>query len=222
MRGRFITFEGGEGTGKSTHTKLLAEHLRAAGLEVVLTREPGGSPGAEIIRHVILSGAAKPLGPEVETMLFASARDDHLRTTIRPALERGAWVICDRFADSTRVYQGVVGSVDPRLIGELERITVGDTVPDLTFVLDVPADVGLARAGKRRGAAEADRFESEDLDFHEKLRAGFRALALGEPDRCVLIDATAPRSDVAADIWSVVEKRLNPSAASPIVGEAAR
>ncbi len=165
MRGRFITFEGGEGTGKSTHTKLLAERLRAAGIEVVLTREPGGSPGAEIIRHVILSGAAKPLGPEAETMLFASARDDHLRTTIRPALKRGAWVICDRFADSTRVYQGIVGSVDPRLIGELERITVGDTMPDLTFVLDVPADVGLARARHRRGAAEADRFESEDAGF---------------------------------------------------------
>jgi dTMP kinase len=222
MRGRFITFEGGEGTGKSTHTKLLAERLGAAGIEVVLTREPGGSPGAEIIRHVILSGAAKPLGPEAETMLFASARDDHLRTTIRPALARGAWVICDRFADSTRVYQGIVGSVDPRLIGELERITVGDTVPDLTFVLDVPADLGLVRAGNRRGEAEADRFESEAPDFHEKLRAGFRALALGEPDRCVLIDATAPRPDVAAAIWSIVEKRLNPAAAAPIVGEAAR
>ena len=168
MRGRFITFEGGEGTGKSTHTKLLAEHLGGLGIETVLTREPGGSPGAEIIRHVILSGAAKPLGAEAETMLFASARDDHLRTTIRPALARGAWVICDRFADSTRVYQGIVGAVDPRLIGELERITVGDTIPDLTFVLDVPADVGLTRAGDRRGAGDADRFESEALEFQSK------------------------------------------------------
>jgi dTMP kinase len=222
MRGRFITFEGGEGTGKSTHTKLLAERLRASGIEVVLTREPGGSPGAEIIRHVILSGAAKPLGPEAETMLFASARDDHLRMTIRPALARGAWVICDRFADSTRVYQGIVGSVDPRLIGELERITVGDTIPDLTFVLDVPADVGLARASTRRGAGEADRFESEALDFHEKLRAGFRTLAQGEPKRCVLIDVTAPRPEVAEQIWGVVEERLHPAAAAPIVGEATR
>jgi dTMP kinase len=221
MRGRFITFEGGEGTGKSTHTKLLAEHLRGIGIEVVLTREPGGSPGAEIIRHVILSGAAKPLGAEAETMLFASARDDHLRTTIRPALQRGAWVICDRFADSTRVYQGIVGAVDPRLIGELERITVGDTIPDLTFVLDVPAELGLARAGTRRGAADADRFESEALAFHEKLRAGFRALAEGEPDRCVLIDATAPRPYVAAQIWSVVEKRLRPATAVPTIGEQA-
>jgi dTMP kinase len=216
MRGRFITFEGGEGTGKSTHAKLLAERVREAGIEAVLTREPGGSPGAEIIRHVILSGAAKPLGAEVETMLFASARDDHLRTTIRPALARGAWVICDRFADSTRVYQGIVGAVDPRLIGELERIMVGDTMPDLTFVLDVPAEAGLERAGKRRGDGE-----SEALDFHEKLRAGFRTLAKSEPDRCVLIDATAPRSDVAAQIWSIVEQRLHPPAQSSRLGEAA-
>lgn len=218
MRGRFITFEGGEGTGKSTHTKLLAERLGEVGIEAVLTREPGGSPGAEIIRHVILSGAAKPLGAEAETMLFASARDDHLNETIRPALERGAWVICDRFADSTRVYQGIVGAVDPRLIGELERITVGSTVPDLTFVMDVPAEVGLERARKRRGGADADRFEGEDLSFHEKLRAGFRALAEGEPDRCVLIEATVPREDVARKIWETVAKRLRPPGVSIISG----
>jgi len=221
MRGRFITFEGGEGAGKSTHSKLLAERLQDAGIEVVVTREPGGSPGAEIIRHIILSGAAKPLGAEAETMLFASARDDHLRTTIRPALERGAWVLCDRFADSTRVYQGIVGKVDLRLIRELERITVAETVPDLTFVLDVPAEVGLARAGQRRGSEHADRFESEAMDFHEKLRAGFRTLAQSEPDRCVLIDVTAPRDEVAQQIWSIVETRLNPAAAAPTAGEAA-
>ena len=220
MRGRFITFEGGEGAGKSTHTKLLAEYLRGLGIEVVLTREPGGSPGAEIIRHVILSGAAKPLGAEAETMLFASARDDHLKTTIRPALERGAWVICDRFADSTRVYQGIVGAVDPLLIGELERITVGDTIPDLTFVMDVPAEVGMERTKTRRGDGDADRFESEALEFHEKLRAGFRTLAKGEPRRCVLIDATAPRPDVAAQIRSTVETRLSPPAVAPTLGEA--
>lgn len=214
MRGRFITFEGGEGTGKSTHSKLLADRLTAVGIEVVVTREPGGSPGAEIIRHVILSGAAKPLGAEAETMLFASARDDHLRTTIRPALDRGAWVICDRFADSTRVYQGIVGSVDPRLIGELERITVGSTVPDLTFVMDVPAEVGLERAKKRRGERDVDRFEGEDLEFHQKLRAGFRALAEGEPNRCVLIEVTAPREEVAAKIWDTVARRLRPPGVS--------
>ena len=154
-------------------------------------------------------------------MLFASARDDHLRTTIRPALARGAWVLCDRFADSTRVYQGIVGQVDLRLIEQLERITVGETMPNLTFVLDVPAEMGLARATKRRGAADADRFESQALDFHEKLRAGFRSLIQSAPDRCVLIDVTAPREDVAAQIWSIVEQRLQPAAAAPTVGEAA-
>jgi dTMP kinase len=220
MRGRFITFEGGEGTGKSTHSRFLAERLKEAGIEVVLTREPGGSPGAEVIRHVILSGAAKPLGAEAETMLFASARDDHLRTTIRPALQRGAWVLCDRFADSTRVYQGIVGKVDPRLIGELERITVGDTKPDLTFVMDVPAELGMERAMKRRGDTAADRFEDETLEFHEQLRAGFRSLAQSEPDRCVVIDATAPRESVAVQIWIVVEHRLRPSSAVAKLGQA--
>ena len=221
MRGRFITFEGGEGTGKSTHAAMLAQRLKGLGLGVALTREPGGSPGAEIIRHVLLSGAAQPLGPDTEAMLFAAARDDHVRNTILPALNRGKWVICDRFADSTRVYQGIVGAVDPRLIGELERITVGATIPDLTFVLDVPADVGLARAGDRRGAGDADRFESETLEFHQKLRAGFRTLAKSEPKRCILIDATAPRSDVAAQIWSIVEQRLHPAAPPSTIGEAA-
>src|SRR6185312_12260293 len=137
MRGHFITFEGGEGSGKSTHAKALAERLTALGIEVLVTREPGGSPGAEIIRHVILSGVAKPLGAETEAILFAAARDDHVRTTILPALEAGRWVICDRFIDSTRVYQGALGKVDARLIRRLERITVGAAMPNLTFVLDV-------------------------------------------------------------------------------------
>ena len=151
MRGHFITFEGGEGSGKSTHAKALAERLTALGIEVVLTREPGGSPGAEIIRHVILSGIAKPLGAETEAFLFAAARDDHVQNTILPALAAGRWVICDRFIDSTRVYQGVLGNVDGKLIRGLERITVGkDARPDVTFLLDVPATVGLARAQKRR------------------------------------------------------------------------
>src|SRR5215510_12899991 len=126
MRGRFITFEGGEGTGKSTQAKRLAERLKAHGLGVVLTREPGGSVGAEAIRHVLLSGAAKPLGPHAEALLFAAARNDHLRQTIRPALEAGQWVISDRFVDSTRIYQGVLGNLDPRLISRLEKVTIGD------------------------------------------------------------------------------------------------
>ncbi|HEY5216409.1 MAG TPA: dTMP kinase, partial [Pseudolabrys sp.] len=158
MRGHFITFEGGEGSGKSTHAATLAQRLKSLGFEPVLTREPGGSPGAEIIRHILLSGIAKPLGAETEAILFAAARDDHVRTTIEPALSSGKWVICDRFIDSTRVYQGTLGQVDAKLIRGLERVTVGDALPDLTFILDVPATVGLARATHRRGKGVADRF----------------------------------------------------------------
>jgi dTMP kinase len=213
MRGRFITFEGGEGTGKSTHAALLVQRLRSFGIGVVLTREPGGSPGAEIIRHVLLSGAAKPLGANAEAILFAAARDDHVRSTIEPALAAGHWVVCDRFTDSTRVYQGTVGHVDPLLIHGLERITVGELKPDVTFILDVPADVGLARAIKRRGDGEADRFEQEQIEFHEKLREAFLVLGAGEPNRCVLIDATAPKTEVADRIWSVINKRFDPAMA---------
>jgi dTMP kinase len=213
MRGRFITFEGGEGTGKSTHAAMLAQRLRTLGVGVVLTREPGGSPGAEIIRHVLLSGAAKPLGADAEAILFAAARDDHVRTTIAPALHRGRWVICDRFTDSTRIYQGTLGGVNPALIRGLERVTVGGLKPDLTFVLDVPAEVGLARAEKRRGEGGTDRFEGEALEFHVKLRDAFRLLALSEPDRCVLIDATGMRPTVADQIWKVVNERLDPATA---------
>src|SRR4051812_13610814 len=213
MRGQFITFEGGEGTGKSSHAALLAQRLRAMGIEVVLTREPSGSPGAEIIRHVLLSGAAEPLGPEAEAILFAAARDDHIRSAIAPALARGRWVICDRFMDSTRVYQGEVGGVDNKLLRALERVTVGDLKPDLTIVLDVPADVGMARAEKRRGGGTSDRFEGEALDFHERLRDAFRMLALLETKRCVLIDSTGMRPDVAEQIWKAVSERLDPATA---------
>jgi dTMP kinase len=208
MPGRFITFEGGEGTGKSTQAALLAERLRKLGIGVTLTREPGGSPGAEIIRHVLLSGAAKPLGPEVEAMLFAAARDEHLNNTIRPALARGQWVICDRFSDSTRVYQGTLGEVDPRLIRGLERVTVGFTRPDLTLILDVPADTGTRRARLRRGEGATDRFEGETKQFHERLREAYRQLAVLEPDRCVLIDARGTRDAVAEIVWTVVKTRL--------------
>jgi dTMP kinase len=211
MRGRFITFEGGEGSGKSTHGQLLADRLKALGLDVVVTREPGGSPGAEVIRHILLSGLAKPLGAETEAILFAAARDDHVRTVILPAINAGKWVISDRFLDSTRVYQGSVGNVDPRLIRSLERVTVGTAVPDLTFILDVPATVGLARAKRRRGAADADRFEGEAIEFHGQLRSAFRALAELEPLRCVLIDGRAPKDVVAERIWAIVQERLQPA-----------
>ena len=209
MRGRFITFEGGEGTGKSTHAAILANRLSALNVDVLKTREPGGSPGAEIMRHVILSGAAKPFGPEAEAMLFAAAREDHVSTTIEPALAAGRWVLCDRFIDSTRVYQGVLGDVGLKLILALERVTIGRLRPDVTFVLDVPAEVGLERARKRRGATEADRFEGESLDFHQKLRDAYRQLATREPERCVLIDATEPRVKVARAIWIELAKRVD-------------
>jgi dTMP kinase len=213
MRGRFITFEGGEGSGKSTHAAALAERLHGLGVGVVLTREPGGSPGAEVIRHVLLSGAAKPLGPGAEAILFAAARDDHVRTTIEPALARGRWVVCDRFIDSTRVYQGTLGNVEEPLIRALERVTVGDLKPEVTFILDVPAEIGLARAGKRRGTGDVDRFEAESKEFHERLRDAYRFLALAEPQRCVLIDASQPREVVAERIWRVVSQRLDPATA---------
>jgi len=221
MRGRFITFEGGEGSGKSTQATLLVRRLRALALTVVLTREPGGSTGAEVIRYILLSGAAKPLGAEIETVLFAAARDDHVRTTILPALERGKWVICDRFIDSTRVYQGALGNVDPRIIRSLERVTIVDAMPDLTFILDVPAEVGLERAAKRRGDARADRFEQEALAFHHRLRDAYRDVALREPKRCVLIDSQRPQSVVADEIWSIVSERLDPATA-PLALEDAR
>ncbi|MFZ1148271.1 MAG: dTMP kinase [Xanthobacteraceae bacterium] len=212
MRGKFITFEGGEGTGKSTQAAMLALRLESYGLAVRLTREPGGSPGAEIIRHVLLTGAAKPLGADVEAMLFAAARDDHVQCTILPALRSGKWVVCDRFADSTRVYQGILGQVDQKLINVLERVSVGELSPDLTVLLDLPVQAGLERAKLRRGNAQADRFEGEGAEFHERLRDAYLAVAAREPDRCVVIDASASKEVVANAIWQAVESRLQPPA----------
>lgn len=209
-RGRFITFEGGEGSGKSTQIRLLAERLDAEKLRVVVTREPGGSPGAEIIRHLVLSGMGKLLGPEAETMLFAAARDDHVQTVISPALAQGMWVLCDRFADSTRAYQGKVGQVDTRLLDGLERVTIGDLKPDLTIILDLPVETGITRAAARRGADTPDRFESEQVDFHQKLRDAYREIALNEPQRCMLIDAAGTPEEVAEKVWGAVQGRLLP------------
>jgi dTMP kinase len=220
MSGRFITLEGGEGTGKSTHAALLTGRLKSFGIAVQITREPGGSPGAEIMRHILLSGVTRPLGSNVEALLFSAARDDHLNALIRPTLQKGIWVVCDRFADSTRIYQGVAGQADARTIRAMERIVVGDTKPDLTLILDVPAKEGMRRANARRGETDADRFEAETLAFHEKLRDGFLTLAANEPDRCVVIDATMPKDQVAEQIWRVVVKKLDPATA-PIHFEAA-
>jgi dTMP kinase len=205
--GRFVTFEGGEGAGKSSQVAHLAERLRGRGLEVVLTREPGGSPGAECVRHVLLAGAGEVFGPLAEACLFAAARADHVDATIRPALLRGAWVVCDRFYDSARVYQGG-GGVDAGTLRLLEDVAVDEIRPDLTVLLDVPAEIGLTRAGARRGSGGADRFEKEDVSVHEARRRAFLDLAAAEPDRFVVIDATDPPSVVAAHIWHAVTQRL--------------
>ena len=208
LRGRFITFEGGEGSGKSTQIRKLAERLDVAKLRAIVTREPGGSPGAEIIRHLVLSGMGKLLGPEAETLLFAAARDDHVRTVILPALNQGIWVLCDRFFDSTRAYQGQLGQVSPGLVNAMQRVTIGDLKPDLTFILDVPVEVGLQRAALRRGNATADRFEAEGIKFHQDLRDAYRRIAADDPQRCVLIDATAEPDTVAARIWAALREHL--------------
>lgn len=211
MRGRFVTLEGGEGAGKSTQARHLAERLREAGHTVVVTREPGGSALAERIRDFLLAGSAKPLGSVAEAMLFHAARHDHLETLIRPALARGDWVISDRFADSTRAYQGAAGAADTGLLARVETAVVGDTRPHLTLVLDLPPEIGLARAGARNSIP--DRFEDEAITFHATLREAFRAIAAAEPERCVLIDAIADPESVAAAIWQAVETRLKPEAA---------
>src|SRR5689334_2799752 len=207
-RGKFISFEGGEGSGKSTQIKLLAERLAAAKLRAIVTREPGGSPGAEVIRHVVLSGMGKLLGPDAETLLFAAARDDHVRTVIQPALSQGIWVLCDRFSDSTRAYQGSLGNVSASVLNAMQRVTIGDLKPDLTIILDLPVEVGQRRAAARRGSGAPDRFEAEDLQFHRALRDAYRKIASEDPQRCVLIDANADADTVAARIWTALRDHL--------------
>ena len=208
-RGSFITLEGGEGAGKSTQIGHLLGNLREAGIEAIGTREPGGSPGAEILRKVLLSGNMARLGPAAEAILFSAARIDHIDKTIKPALAAGAFVVSDRFADSTRAYQGARGQLDPRFLRALERITLDDVRPDLTLILDLPVAEGLARAAARRGAGEApDRFEREDLPFHESLRAAFLSIAAAEPRRCIVIDAAGAEEEVAQAIFEAVSNRL--------------
>jgi dTMP kinase len=213
-RGKFISFEGGEGSGKSTQIKLLADRLAAARLRAIVTREPGGSPGAEIIRHLVLSGMGKLLGPEAETLLFAAARDDHVRTVIEPALTQGTWVLCDRFSDSTRAYQGQLGKVAPGVLNAMQRVTIGDLKPDLTIILDVPVEIGLKRAAIRRGAGAPDRFEAEDVKFHQDLRDAYRQIAADDPQRCALIDASGSPEAVSAEVWSALRDHLFAKATS--------
>jgi dTMP kinase len=213
-RGRFITLEGGEGAGKSVQAKRLEDRLAALGLAVVRTREPGGSPGAEALREAILAGFGAEFSAAAQALLFAAARVDHLDTTILPALARGAWVVSDRFADSTRAYQGAAGNLPPEFIASLERLTVGANRPDLTLILDLDPEVGLKRAAERRqGRGPADRFESEGLPFHQTLRRAFLDIAAAEPWRCVVINADRSREEVAAAIWSAIETRLDAAGA---------
>jgi dTMP kinase len=206
-RGFFITFEGGEGAGKSTQISHLAETLRAE-REVVVTREPGGSPGAEAVRHVLLSGAAEPFGPAMEAVLFAAARSDHVEQVIRPAVLRGAVVLCDRFLDSSRVYQGASGGLDPDFIARLERVAINGMMPDLTLILDIDPEEGLRRAGLRRGEDVADRYEKEHLPVHQLRRKAYLDIAKGEPERCVVIDAAASPEDVAEQIHATVVQAM--------------
>jgi dTMP kinase len=201
--GRFITFEGGEGTGKSSHARDLAASLRGKGRDVVLTREPGGSPGAEDIRSLLVTGTVGRWSATAETLLNYAARESHLRETIRPALDRGDLVLCDRFMDSTRVYQGVAGGCDMELIESLERKIVGKTRPDLTLILDIDPELGLVRAKKR--ADGEDRFEKKGLAFHRRLRDGFLAIAVRDPKRCRVVDSSRPYELVAQEIWRLVQ-----------------
>jgi len=205
-RGKFITFEGGEGAGKTTQARLLADRLRARGFEVVQTREPGGSPGAEAIRNLVVSGDAERWSSHTETLLMYAARSDHLEKTIRPALDVGKWVVCDRFADSSRVYQGAGGGAPPTLIEALDAAIVGSSQPDLTLIFDLPVEVGLERAFGR-GLFET-RFESKGLAYHQRLREGFLAVAERHPERCVVIDATGEVEDVSERLWRATERLL--------------
>ena len=224
MAGCFITFEGGEGAGKSTQIERLRQRLGELAQPVLVTREPGGSPHAEEIRAFLLGGRAKHLGPFAEALLFAAARIDHLDKTIVPALKRGTHVLCDRFADSTRAYQGSVGNIDRELIDQLERVTLQGVKPDLTFILDLPPEIGLARAGERRaGRGEgADRFEGEDATFHHSLRQAFLAIARNEPRRCVVINADQEPDAVEAAIWAALRERLPQMTRSRLAEDAMR
>lgn len=208
-RGRFITLEGGEGAGKSTLARALSQRLREAGASVVTTREPGGSAKAEAIREAILAGRIKEYGAFAEALMFSAARIDHIDRLIRPALAQDNWVICDRFIDSTRVYQGVLGEIEAKLLAELEQVTIDGLMPELTLILDLDPEIGLARAAGRRSPGESvDRFESETLTFHRRLREAYLEIARQEPQRCAVLDAGLPPAALADAAWAVLSERL--------------
>ena len=205
-RGLFISLEGGEGAGKSTQARRLAARISETGREVVVTREPGGSPGGEAIRALLVEGATERWSATTETLLMYAARRDHIERVIAPALERGAVVVCDRFADSTRAYQGAAGGAAESLIRALEQEVLGEVRPDVTLILDLPVDIGLERARARD--PRASRFEQRDPAFHERLRGSFLSLSRSEPARCVVVDASAPLDDVTSQVWAAVAPRL--------------
>ena len=205
-RGRFITLEGGEGSGKSTQAPLLAAALERAGIDTLVTREPGGAPGAESIRPLLVEGAAGRWDALGEALLHYAARRDHLVTTVWPALEAGRWVISDRFADSTMAYQGHGRGLDREAIETLHRLVVGDFQPDLTLIFDLEAEAGLRRAAARGGGEQ--RYERMDIDFHRRLRRGYLDIARGAPGRCVVIDASGPVEATHAAVMAAVQERL--------------
>jgi dTMP kinase len=204
-RGYFITFEGGEGAGKTTQLERLALWLEAGGLEVVRTREPGGTPGAEAVRRLLVEGAAERWLPSTELLLVAAARDDHLARLIRPALARGAWVLCDRYIDSTFAYQASAGGLDPARIHALHEVVLDAPLPDLTLLLDLPVETGLAR---RHAEGASTRFDAREQAFHERVRRGFLDRAAAAPERIAIVDAARAADDVAADMRRQVTVRL--------------
>ena len=211
-RGRFITLEGIEGAGKSTVARVVFEHLAAHGVTAHLTREPGGTPLAERVREIVLQRGDEQISSGGETLLMFAARSIHVENLIRPALARGEWVVCDRFTDATRAYQGSGRGVDPRTIEDLARIATGGLEADCTLLLDLPVSVGLARARARSGAA-ADRFEAEAEAFFERVRAGYLEVARRDPERIRIIDAGAARPDVQRQVIAVLDDLIakNPS-----------
>lgn len=208
--GRFITLEGGEGAGKSTQVKRLAAMLAGRGIEIVQTREPGGTPGAEAIRGLLVSGDTGRWDAVTEALLHYAARREHVEKTVKPALQRGAWVVSDRFADSTMAYQGYAGGIGRETVATLHRLVLGDFQPNLTLILDLPVEAGLARARSRMQgqAAAEDRYERMGMDFHQALRDAFRDIAAREPQRCRVIDAGGNVDQVAAAIWNVVAEQF--------------
>jgi dTMP kinase len=215
-RGKFITLEGGEGGGKTTQANFLAARLKRCGLAVLQTREPGGTPRAEGIRDVLLSGKAKKYGALGEAVLFYAARESHLQLVIRPALERGTWVVCDRFSDSTRAYQGAAGGLPMSVIDAFDSAVVGETRPDLTLIFDLAPEIGLKRAAERKARKDAgaaaesapDRFETMNMAFHRTLRQEFLAIAEAEPERCVVVDASDSERRIDEKVWSIVRDRF--------------